>query len=165
VGYKCEKCGHEGADGPFSFSIDGWESCVSPSVAQKLSAVKFDAASGPGFRTLFLTACYRLSMTAMLNDLGLKACKSSPESFFRKRLAPVLDKLDANFEVLGHLALPSRVMLARTELAQPIAIFTFVTVKDQPDLEQKLHYLGLSSLLAEGVVNTVDGSDWYQSIQ
>jgi hypothetical protein len=110
---------------------------------------------GQAFRTLFLSAVARRSLTELVARAQKPSLAADIQKVFAVDVAPALEIVAANFKVLGNLSLPSAIKLARTDLSQPIAVFCFVTVEDSPDLQEKLDKLGLSYLTAEGSVGTL----------
>jgi hypothetical protein len=79
---------------------------------------------------------------------------------FNQKLLPILQRFDP--VVVGFLAPPSSIKLAVTDLSQPMAVFCYATVKDEPKLYQLASYMGLPSTVfdGEGLVSTLDGWTW-----
>lgn len=141
-------------------ALHDWRKAVKPETAAKIDQQAFKVVKGEGFRTLFVSAIARVS--AVYNELDLA---NEVRSVFASEIAPVLDTVNENCEVLGHLATPSTIKLAITDLSLPAAAFCFVTVKDTPELEAKLDSLGLGAILrGEGMVATVGSESPHRTL-
>lgn len=141
-------------------ALHDWRNAVKPETAAKIDQQTFKAIKGDGFRTLFVSAIARVNCLFTEADLADKV-----REVFAADIAPVLDAVNENCEVLGHLAVPSTIKLAVTDLSLPAAAFCFVTVKDTPELEAKLNILGLHAIYAgEGMVATVGASAPHRTI-
>jgi hypothetical protein len=82
---------------------------------------------------------------------------------WKDTVAPVLSKLEEiGVKSIGALAPPSHLALAVTDLQHPVAVFTFVTVLDEPFLLEKLRSNGLINLIDEGSANTIGGPNWLE---
>jgi hypothetical protein len=105
-----------------------------------------------GYRTLFLSKIVRTTLYQTI--LGEES--STPSDILNQFVLPTLDKvIAAGVEVIGSLAPPGSIKMAITDLSQPYGVFFFVTVKDTDNLAQILAENGLSSLLEEGVEQTI----------
>jgi hypothetical protein len=157
MSFFCKKCG-ESVESEHIIrikEIEHWELALGDTeLAQKLTN-KFSSERGPGYRTLYLSATFRVSILASHLDRLTLA-----QEAFKTKLVPALQIVDANFKVLGSLACPSTVDLAVTDLSQPVCVFAFVTVEDAPNLQEKLEALGLKNVTTEGLIGTLDGQTW-----
>ena len=163
--YTCSNCGHEGQDARLQVEeIQGWKELLSPELVEKLKT-PYKKVSGNEppcmFQTLFLATTQRLRFQDAMN--GAVAAKDI--ELFRDRIVPVLNTVDANFQIIGHLAVPSVIELCQVDLTALRTVFTFVTVlledtedfhRGLADLRDRLKKLGLQALLNEGACDTIE---------
>ena len=160
--YRCAKCGHEG-DHPLD-PLNGWTNKLSPGLVERMSnpwpTVAASVQPSPGlpfkYTTLFVSTVFKTPLVPSSFFFPENAMK-----VFEERVVPVLEKIDEHFDVIGHLALPTVLNLAVTDLHQPVAVFAFVTVVDTGDIKEKLRAAGLPlGLLSEGSIDTISGKTW-----
>lgn len=157
--YKCEKCGHDGLV-PLIVNLVEWESKASSGLKNNLMQKKFDKVWGTGFETLFISATQRNSVI----DEFVPGSGKQPLQVFEEKILPALETINKEFKIIGHLALPSSMNLAITDLTKPFAVFCFPVVQyegyknlhhEPVDLKLRLKELDLPWLLMEGASDTV----------
>ena len=152
---KCEKCGLIDTRGA---ALQVEQLNIAFSV---VPSVSFKETRGEGFRTLFLSSIFSIPMSDLLlgdSEVGTDGKIKQ----YNEKIVPVLEKLqEKGIVFLGELTPPCGVPLAVTSLWWPTAVFHFVTVKDDGQVEDKVKALGLEAILAEGVIGSVDGKSWF----
>lgn len=169
--YKCEKCEHEGvASEDYALVINSvldWKKNASPNLVKNLEREKFNKVSGKDFETLFISGVFATPLTK-----GITLTSETVQEFFDREVLPLLEKVNSNLEIIGHLALPSALDLAQTDLNVRRAVFCFPVVKytgwlnafNQPvELQVKLREIGIPYALNEGAVDTIKGKSWFAS--
>lgn len=155
--FKCEKCAHENELRAILFvdEIEGWRAALSSEIVTKLEASKSKSVTGDEHDTLFLSTYHRVTL---LEDVTGGA-KTELE-LFKEMIAPALETVNKEFEIVGALQIPSAIDLAITDLSTPRAVFTFVTIKKVESLRKRLQAVGLERLLDEGACDTLGTARW-----
>jgi len=182
----CEKCGHLNETPALEIlEVPDWRSALDPFLAATLET-GFKKVVGdlqpparPGespanlytdptalpvktrtrYMTLFLSTVVRRPLIDFLN------AKDNPGSLsediqwaYREQIVPALEKVHANFKVLGTLAKPSWLKMAVTNLNQSAVVFCFPTVEFEEQYQSKLDALGLGNIGKEGVMASGRGT-------
>lgn len=169
--YKCENCNHEGITSDYYAlvinSVLDWKKNASPSLVENLTKKKFDKLAGKEFETLYISGILVNSLTK-----GMTLTSETTQEFFDREILPLLEKVNSNFEIIGHISLPAALDLAQTDLSAKKAVFCFPVVKytgwlnafNQPvELQVKLREIGIPYAMNEGAVDTITGKSWLDS--